>query len=343
MDLPMMLAGRGLGRIIALRLMRLGLLLLAAAAAAFALMKLSPVDPVDAYLGPAIARLGPEQKALIAAAWGLDQPVLAQFTRWLTRILSGDAGWSTAYGAPVRAVLAERILPSLLLTLPAWLLSGVLGFGLGIAAGIREGSLPDRIIRIYAYVTASAPTFWVALLALTLFSVNLGWTPLCCSGPIGALPQEVTWVQRLHHLILPLAVLSLLGIAQIALHTRAKVAELMKADHVLFALAQGARPGDIARRSIARNAALPALTIFFASIGEILGGAVLAEQVFAYPGLGRATVEAAMKGDVPLLLAITLLATLVVSTGNMLADILYRIVDPRMRGPAPVLREASEG
>ncbi|RQP04683.1 MAG: ABC transporter permease [Paracoccus sp. BP8] len=338
-----MLAGRGLGRIIALRLMRLGLLLLAAAAAAFALMKLSPVDPVDAYLGPAIARLGPEQKALIAAAWGLDQPVLTQFTRWLTRILSGDAGWSTAYGTPVRTVLAERILPSLLLTLPAWLLSGVLGFGLGIAAGIREGSLPDRIIRIYAYVTASAPTFWVALLALTLFSVNLGWTPLCCSGPIGALPQEVTWVQRLHHLILPLAVLSLLGIAQIALHTRAKVAELMKANHVLFALAQGARPGDIARRSIARNAALPALTIFFASIGEILGGAVLAEQVFAYPGLGRATVEAAMKGDVPLLLAITLLATLVVSTGNMLADILYRIVDPRMRGPAPVLREASEG
>ncbi|WP_258869671.1 ABC transporter permease [Paracoccus thiocyanatus] len=335
-------AGHGLGRMIALRLARLALLLLTVAAAAFALMKLSPVDPVDAYLGPAMARVGPEQKALIAASWGLDQPAFAQFSHWLGRLLSGDPGWSTAYGAPVRSVLAERLLPSLLLTLPAWLLSGVLGFALGIVAGIREGSALDRAIRVYAYVTASAPTFWVALLALTVFSVNLGWTPLCCSGPIGVLPQEVAWAERLHHLILPLSVLSLLGIAQIALHTRAKVAELMKTDHVLFALAQGATPADVACRVIARNAALPALTIFFASIGEILGGALLAEQVFAYPGLGRATVEAAMKGDVPLLLAITLLAALVVSTGNMLADILYRIVDPRMGGAGPALRKAAQ-
>lgn len=329
MDLPV----TGVGRTIALRLARLALLLLTAAVAAFALMKASPVDPVDAYLGPAIARVGPEQKAIIAAAWGLDQPVMIQFWHWLSRILSGDLGWSTAYGTPVRSVLTERMPASLLLTLPAWLLSGALGFVLGIAAGLREGSLADRVIRIYAYVAASAPTFWVGLLALALFSVTLGWTPLCCSGPIGVPPDEVNWSQRLHHLILPLLVLSLIGISQIALHTRAKVVELMGTDHVLFARAQGASLGDIARRIIARNAALPALTIFFASIGEILGGALLAEQVFAYPGLGRATIDAAMKGDVPLLLAVTLLATLVVSTGNMLADLLYRVVDPRMSRP----------
>jgi peptide/nickel transport system permease protein len=137
--------------------------------------------------------------------------------------------------------------------------------------------------------------------------------------------------------VLPLIVLALIGVAQVALHTRAKVAEVMRSDFVAFARAQGATTADIAFRHAARNAALPALTILFASIGEILGGAVLAEQVFAYPGLGRATVEAAMKGDVALLLAVTLLATVVVSTGNLIADLLYGVIDPRTRRQAPLL------
>ncbi len=332
MEMDLRVTRSSLGLAIGARLLRLALLLLFVAFAAFALLKLSPVDPIDAYLGPAIARAGPEQRALIAEAWGLDQPAAVQFAAWGGRLLSGDLGWSTTYNAPVAHVLAERALPSLLLTLPAWVLSGLLGFALGVVAGLREGSVADRMVRFYSYVTASAPSFWVAILALSVFSVSLRWTPLCCAGPIGVPPGEVTFAQRLHHLVLPLAVLSLVGVAQIALHTRAKVAEIMRSDFVLFARAQGAGLPDIALRHVARNAALPALTILFASIGEILGGAVLAETVFSYPGLGRATVEAAMKGDVPLLLAVTLLATLVVSTGNLAADLLYRTVDPRIGG-----------
>lgn len=310
--------------------LRLALLLLAVALVAFALMKLSPVDPVTSYLGPAIAHVGPEGRAAIEAAWGLDQPAPVQFGRWLARILSGDLGWSTAYNAPVAAVLRERALPSLLLTVPAWILSGALGFAVGLAAGARENSRLDRVLRLYSYLAASAPSFWVAILALALFSVGLGWTPLCCAGPIGVAPDEITWAQRLHHLALPLAVLSLVGTAQVALHTRAKVAETMRSDFALFARAQGAGTLDVALRHAARHAALPALAVLFAGIGEILGGAVLAEQVFAYPGLGRATVEAAAKGDVPLLLAVTLVATLVVSLGNLTADLLARAVDPRV-------------
>ena len=319
----------------ALRLLaRQVLLLTVVALAVFAMMKASPVDPVTAYLGPAMARVGPEQTAQIAAAWGLDQPPATQFLRWAGQLLTGNAGHSTAYNAPVTQVLAERGLASLALTGLAWALSGLLGFALGLVAGATEGRWPDRIIRLWCYLLAATPTFWLGMLALALFAVTLGWAPVCCAGPIGLPPDEVTPGQRLAHLALPLAVLTLFGVAQIALHTRMKVIEVLASDYVLLARAQGAGLPDILLRHAARNAGLPALAALFAATGEIIGGSVLAEQVFAWPGLGRATVEAGLKGDVPLLMAIALLTALVVSSGNLLADALARRLDPRLTGAA---------
>lgn len=312
-------------------ILRLAALIAAVSVAVFLLMKLSPVDPVDAYLGPAIAHVGPERKAQIAAAWGLDRPLPEQFIRWAGNLLRGDLGYSTAYNAPVASVIGQRLGASLALAGLAWLLSGLVGFGLGLAAAAREGTWIDHGIRAYCYLLAATPTFWLAMLMIAVFSVALGWTPVCCAGPIGIPPDQVGPGQRLHHLVLPLAALTLFGVAQIALHTRAKTVEILQSDYVAFALAQGAGQADIVMRHGARNAALPALTVLFASIGEIIGGSILAEQVFAWPGLGRATVEAGMKGDVPLLLAIALLTTLVVATGNTIADRLYRAVDPRLR------------
>lgn len=315
-----------------LRILRLLALLGAVAVAVFLLMKTSPIDPVDAYLGPAIAHVGPEQKAQIAAAWGLDRPLPEQFLLWAGQVLTGDLGRSTAYNAPVSEVISSRIGASMILAGSAWVLSGALGFALGLVAAAREGTWTDRAIRGYCYLLAATPTFWAAMLMIMLFSVGLGWTPICCAGPIGVVPQEVTWGQRLHHLILPLAALTLFGVAQIALHTRAKLLDVLRSDYVTFATAQGAGRADIVLRHGIRNAALPALTVLFASVGEIIGGSILAEQVFAWPGLGRATVEAGMKGDMPLLLAIALLTTVIVSTGNTITDLLYRVIDPRMRG-----------
>jgi peptide/nickel transport system permease protein len=330
----------GWPRFIAFRIVRLALVLVAVALVAFALAKLSPVDPVNAYLGADIAKVGPEQRARIAAEWGLDQPVAVQFAKWLGNMASGDLGWSVTYNAPVSEVIAARFQTSLVLMGSAWALSGLLGFALGVVAGTWQGGWTDRVIRVYAYVLASTPTFWIAILLLMLFSVSLGWTPVCCAGPIGVPPEDVTLAERARHLILPLAALSILGIAQIALHTRAKMVEIMRTDYVLYARAQGASRVDIALRHGARNAALPAITVLFASLGELFGGSILAEQVFAYPGLGRATIEAGMRGDVPLLLAITLITTLLVSTGNTIADALYRLVDPRM---AATTRPALQG
>ena len=146
-------------------------------------------------------------------------------------------------------------------------------------------------------------------------------------------------MQRLHHLILPLIALTVLGVAQVTLHTRAKMIEIMQSDFALYARAQGATLFDVAIRHGARNAALPALTVLFASLGELFGGSVLAEQVFAYPGLGRAAVEAGTRGDVPLLLAVALFLTLFVSVGNTIADLLYHLVDPRI-GNTPDMEAA---
>lgn len=316
--------------LVAIRIVRLAFLLAAVAVVAFALAKMSPVDPVQAYLGPAIAKVGPEQRDLIAQKWGLDQPPLTQFVKWLGNIAQGDLGTSMTYNAPVADVLEKRVQASLPLMGMAWLLSGLLGFVLGVTAGAMADTWVDRIIRTYAYILASTPTFWLAIVLLVVFSVGLSWTPVCCAAPIGVLPEDVTLLERLHHLILPLITLTVLSVAQITLHTRAKVIEIMQSDFALYARAQGASLADVAIRHGARNAALPAITMLFASLGELFGGSVLAEQVFAYPGLGRAAVQAGISGDVPLLLAVALCLTLFVSVGNTIADILYRVVDPRI-------------
>jgi peptide/nickel transport system permease protein len=145
------------------------------------------------------------------------------------------------------------------------------------------------------------------------------------------LPEAVTLWQRLHHLILPAFALSIIGIANIALHTREKMIDIMHSEYVLFAKAQGESLSGIAWHQGVRNAALPAITLQFASLGELFGGSVLAEQVFSYPGLGKATVDAGIRGDVPLLLGIVLFSTVFVFSGNTLADLCYRVIDPRIR------------
>ena len=181
---------------------------------------------------------------------------------------------------------------------------------------------------------ASTPSFWVGIVMLMVFSVFLGWTPPCCAWPLGMSADQATIWQRLHHLLLPAITLSLVGTAKIAIHTREKTIEAMHSDYAIFARAQGETTFGIVFIHTVRNVALPAITLQFASLGELFGGAVLAEQVFSYPGLGRATVEAGIRGDIPLLLGIVLFGTVFVFTGNFIADLIYQLIDPRMRNRA---------
>lgn len=311
--------------------LRLITLLAAVAVFSFGLISFSPIDPVDAYVGADMLLISPEQRALIAERWGLDQPLHRRFGAWLQQLLQGNLGVSLIYNQPVATVIGERFLASLGLMALAWTLAGSLGFGLGIAAGARPGSALDRAVRWYAYTLASSPPFWIALLLLLIFSVRLQWTPICCATPPGVLASEATFGQRLHHMLLPALTLSVVGVANMALHTRQKLIGFLQSDAALFARAQGETTWGLVRHHGIRNVALPAITLQGASLSELFGGAVLVEQVFAYPGLGAATVAAALQSDVPLLLGIVFFSAVFVFAGNTLADLAYRLVDPRIR------------
>lgn len=312
-------------------LIRLLLLLIAVSVFSFVLVSLSPVDPINAYVGAEMLQISPEQRELITQRWGLDEPMITRFFLWLQQLATGNLGMSMVFNQPVSVVIANRFQASLQMLAIAWLLSGVLGLILGIVAGAKAGSWIDRIIRFYAYVLASSPTFWVALLLLIIFAVTLRLAPICCAAPPGVLAQDVTLWQRLHHILLPALTLSIIGVANIALHTRQKLIEVLNSDYVLFARAQGESLVGIIYHHGLRNVILPAITLQFASLSELFGGSVLAEQVFAYPGLGKATVEAALRSDVPLLIGIVFFSAIFVYTGNAIADLTYQIVDPRIR------------
>lgn len=309
---------------------RLLLTLILVSTLAFTLVSLSPVDPVTAYLGMDRMQIGVEQEQLIIARWGLDRDPVERFFIWAGNCLQGDLGQSMIFNEPVTEVIAKRFLTSLNLMACAWLLSGIFGFLLGVLAGMRRNSLIDRIVRLYAYLMASTPSFWMGMVLLAIFSVSLGITPICGAYPPGLTSADATTWQRLHHLLLPAATLSIIGIAQIALHTREKMIDAMNSDYALFALAQGESRMGVATHHALRNIALPAITLQFASLGELFGGSVLAEQVFSYPGLGKATVEAGIRGDVPLLLGITLFSAIFIFAGNTIADLLYIQLDPRI-------------
>lgn len=313
------------------RTVRLVLLLVAVAAVTFTLLTLSPIDPVRAFVGADMLRIGPDQQAAIAAKWGLDAGPVDRFLAWATAFVSGDAGTSTVYREPVWTVIADRAPASLMLMAGAWLLAGVLGLLLGTVAAAREGDWIDRTIRTTALALAATPTFWVGLLLIATVGIGLGLAPVCCAGPPGTPLSEVGWTTRLHHMILPVVALAVPGLAQVVLHTRAKVRALLDSDMAILAYAQGASRWRAAWRHGLTNGALPAVTVQFARFGELFGGTVLAETVFAYPGLGQATVTAGLRGDAPLLLAISLAAAVFVFAGNTIADLLAPTLDPRLR------------
>lgn len=322
---------QGLALFLGKKIIRLFALLASVSIIAFALVAMSPIDPVQSYIGADVMRVGAEQRQEIAAYWGLDRPFAERFLKWASALLHGDLGTSMIYREPVTKVIAERFMHSALLMAFAWMLSGVIGFTAGIAAALKKDTWVDRLIKSYCYTLASTPAFWVGLVLMMIFAVWLGWLPIGLGVPAGVLSSSVTIGDYVKHMILPAITLSVVGIAPIALHTRQKLIDVMDSDYILFARARGERGMSLLLRHGLRNIALPAMTLQFASFGELFGGAVLAEQVFSYPGLGKATVEAGLRGDVPLLMGLVLCSTLFVFTGNALADYFYRMVDPRLR------------
>lgn len=313
-------------------MIRMLLLLFFVSVAAFTLVSVSPIDPLQANVGQAaLGAMSQEQIAKLSEYWGVGIPPVERFFAWAGDFFRGDMGMSLLYRQPVTKVIGVKLVNSLWLMAIAWMLSGIVGFILGILSGIREGSLLDRIIKGYSLVIASTSAFWLALVLLMVFAVWLKVLPIGLSVPIGVEASGVTIADRIQHAILPAITLSITGVANITLHTREKMIEIMESDYVLFAKARGESTCSIVKNHALRNVLLPALTLQFASISEIFGGSVLVEQVFSYPGLGQAAVTAGLGSDVPLLLGITVISAVFVFSGNLIANLLYGVIDPRIR------------
>lgn len=321
-----------MAKYLARHIVRFALLMLAVGLVVFALVSMSPIDPVQANVGQAAyVNMSEAKRAQLASYWGGDVPFWERFANWAGALLQGDMGTSLRFNAPVSEVIAHRAANSLALMGIAWLLSGALGFALGVAAGARRGGALDRVVRSYCFLLASTPTFWLGLLILMVFAVQLGWFPIGFSVPIGVSAADVTLADAVHHLVLPALTLSVTSVANIALHTREKVVDVLESDYVRFARARGESELSVILHHGLRNVALPAVTLQCAFISEIFGGSVLVEQVFSYPGLGQAAVTAGLGGDVALLAGIALVSAALVFGGNLLANILYGMLDPRMR------------
>ena len=295
----------------------------------FILIDLSPINPVKTYISNVI--ISADQIAKLEAYWGVNEPITSKMVNWLGNVVKGDLGTSLIFRIPVIDVIKERFTASLVLMITSWLFSGVLGFLLGVIAGFKKDTIIDKAIKVYCYILQSAPAFWIALVMLMVFSIYLGWFPSGLGVPIGSLSENVTFWEWLNRLILPMVTLSIVGVASITLYTRDKLIEVMNSDYFLFAKARGERGWNLITRHGIRNILLPAITLQFLGFSELFGGAVLVEQIFTYPGIGQAAVSAGLRSDVPLLLGIVIFSAIFVYCGNLIADILYNFVDPRIK------------
>lgn len=296
---------------------------------AFALLYNSPIDPLEIFIGE--ASISTEQRENIIQYWNLDGGFFERYYSWLKNALHGDFGVSIYYQKDVLTVIKDRFLNSLALMGIAWILSSIFGFVLGLICAIKYGTCIDKFIKNFALLFVATPAFWLGLLMLSFFSIYLQIFPIGFASPIGKLSHEVTILDKLYHMILPVLMLSIINISAVILHTREKAIDVLNSNYILYARALGKSEFQIVKTHLVRNTIIPALTLQFASLGELFGGSILAEKVFSYPGLGDAAIMAGLNSDMALLLAISMFAVIFVSFGNLCANILYTVVNPQIR------------
>lgn len=296
----------------------------------FALMEMASGDAVDAYLvssGGGDAALA----AQLRQQYGLDQSALARFWVYLGALARGDLGWSVAFDRPVGALITERLPNTLLLMGSALALSFGLGSLLGVVAGARPGSLRDRFLSVAALALYAVPGFWLGLVLVLFFAVDLRWLPL---AGIETIASGKTGLARAgdiaRHLVLPVAALGFIYLTLFLRVMRAAMAEVWRLDFVTFARARGLSRRRIVWRHVARNALLPLVTMLGLQAAAMLGGSVVIESVFAIPGFGRLASEAVAGRDGPLLAGIILVSAIMVIAINLAVDLLYAWLDPRI-------------
>ena len=296
----------------------------------FLLLQLAPGDAADVLAGESGSATA-ETVAALKARFGLDQPALVQLLAYLEHLAHFSLGFSPRYNLPVAQIIGQRLPDTLILMLTALIMAIALGIVLGVIMSSFAGRWPDRIISVVAILFYSIPGFWIGLMLIVLFSVKLGWLPSGGAETIGAGLHGLDAVlDRLRYMILPATSLALFYVAIYARLTRAAMLEANTQDYVRTAAAKGLPPLTITVRHILRNALLPITTFAGLHFGGLLGGAVVVETVYSWPGLGRLAFEAVMSRDFSVLLGILLLSSLLVIVINAAVDLIQAWLDPRI-------------
>ncbi len=291
----------------------------------YLIVSLTPGDPVQMLIDPNMTRADVEIKR---RALGLDQPVYVRYARWLNELTHGNLGYSFSSGAPVAHRIAERVPPTLTLTVTALLLSYLIAVPAGVVAATRRYTWIDYLATLFAFLGISLPTFFLGLAGIYLFALKLQWLP---TGGTITLGGEGGILDTLLHLILPAGVLAVAGAGQVTRYVRSSMLEVLGQEYVRTARAKGLAELIVLRRHALRNALIPVITLAGLQIPVLLAGAVITEQIFEWPGMGRLTIEAINQRDYPVLMGITLISAGLVAAANLLADVAYSLVDPRVR------------
>ncbi|AVA25116.1 ABC transporter permease [Rhizobium sp. NXC24] len=294
----------------------------------FLLLRLTPGDPIDAYIDPNVP-MSPTDLANLRRSLGLDQPLPLQYLGWLQNALTGNLGYSIKrLDQPVLSLVLSRIGPTVLLMGSALVIAIIAGIAVGVFSAVRRNSLADLSFSVFALAGISSPAFLSALIGLYVFSVRLHWMP---SGGMLTPGEEFSIGDLIHHLILPAALLSIAQAALITRYMRASLLEVLNQDYVRTARAKGVKEFWVITKHALRNALLPIVTLIGSTVGLAIGGAIFIESVFNWPGMGLLLVNAVETRDYPVIMGATLVIGICVIIVNLLTDITYAVVDPRIK------------
>ncbi len=296
----------------------------------FLLLQLAPGDAADVLAGEA-GSATPEFMAQLRKSFGLDQPLGVQLLLYMKQVVSLDLGYSFRHGMPVTDLIASRLGPTLLLMVSVLVVSVAVGTLLGAFAARHLNRWQDNLISMLTVLAYATPVFWAGLMLIVVFSIKLGWFPTSGMQQVAAFHEGSAKLRDIaHHLVLPVLTLTMFYLALYARLMRASVLEQFSTDYVVTARAKGLTERQIARRHVMRNAVLPVLTMAGVQVGGLLGGAVVVETVFAWPGLGLLAYESLFARDLNLLLGIFFICSCLVVVVNLVVDVTYSLLDPRI-------------
>ncbi|MEG0260014.1 MAG: ABC transporter permease [Lysinibacillus sp.] len=296
----------------------------------FTLAKLMPGDSLSGEIDP--SNTNPQYIEEMREKLGYNDPIIVQYGRWISDFVQGDFGKSTVYKKPAAEVIAQRIPNTLFLAVTSLIITYIFAFIMGMFAGRKPYSLGDNMIASYNYLALAIPSFVAGIVAIYFFSFKLGWVPF--SGSVGIGLEEGTWAyyqSRLHHVILPALVLGLMGTASYTQFLRNDIIENSRKDYVRTARAKGTKESKIYNKHILRNSIIPLVTFLGFDVATLISGAVITETIFTYPGIGALFLESVDSRDYAVMMSITMLLSFLTLFGNLVADLLYGIVDPRIR------------